>query len=302
MRRKTSLRELLKFKPSKGPGFEIKPSFYLSVMAAKMPLPSIRQVVEPQGENGAIKGFGVPLAGNKEDLERPMERGVYAIASIDRKTVLRATVISKEEAGFDPEPFLRSELASELSDEMKSRMRATWTLVQITFESFDPEIYPAVLFALAVAERIALLTEGLVADPVSQVYKMPGELISAPPENASLNVADVVHMRHKVNDGKLHIFTLGLQKFGLSELEIQGINPVNHALAVTFLLNVAQLSLNGAGVEVGNTLGANKERQFQVTHGGLDKSIWQGVEAYELIPQGTEDVNTVLVRWVRESD
>jgi hypothetical protein len=39
-----------------------------------------------------------------------------------------------------------------------------------------------------------------------------------------------------------------------------------------------------------------------VTHGGLDKAIWQGVEAYELIPQGTEDVNTVLVRWVRESD
>lgn len=302
MRRKTSLRELLKFKPNKGPGFEIKPTFYLSVMAAQMPLPSIRQVVEPQGENGAIKGFGVPLAGNKEDLDRAMERGVYAIASIDRKTVLRATVVSKEEAGFNPEPFLQSDLASELNDEMKSRMRSTWTLVQITFESFDPVVYSAVLFALAVAERIAFLSGGLVADPISQVYKMPGELISAPPNNAQLNVEDVVHIRHKISEGKLHIFTLGLQKFGLAELEIQGINPVNDALAVTFLLNVAQLSLNGAGIEVGNTLGADKERQFQVTHGGLDKAIWQGVEAYELIPQGTEDVNTVLVRWVRESD
>lgn len=302
MRRKTTVRELFSFKPKKGPGFEIKPSYYLSVMAAQMPLPNIRQVVAPKGEEGAIIGFGVPLAGDKEDLDRPMERGMYAIASLDRKTVLRATVISKEEAGFDPEPFLRSDLAAELSDEMKSRMRSTWTLIQITFESFDPAVYPAVRFALAVAERIAELTGGLVADPISQVYKMPGSLITDPSEGSQLSVEDVVNIRHKVSESSLHIFTLGLQKFGLAELEIQGIKPINDALAVAFLTNVAQVSFNGAGVDIGTTVGATKERQFQVTHGGLDRSLWEGITAYELIPQGTEDINEVLVRWIRESD
>ena len=94
----------------KTPGFGISKDFYITVLAATAQLPSILEVVEPHGAFGAIEGFGVPLSRDKqkEDLTRPMERGVYGLATRNRETVLRLVVIPKEEAGFDPAPFLRS--------------------------------------------------------------------------------------------------------------------------------------------------------------------------------------------------
>src|SRR5438046_2175327 len=93
----------------KTPGFGISKNFYLTVLSAKAALPRVLEVVGPKGADGAVEGFGAPLSqdAKKEDLQRAIERGHYVIASKNRQTVLKLTVVPKEEAGFDPEPFLR---------------------------------------------------------------------------------------------------------------------------------------------------------------------------------------------------
>jgi hypothetical protein len=50
--------------------------------------------------------------------------------------------------------------------EMAARIRATWSLIQFTFEAHDPDVYPAVDFFQEIVMRVGLLTEGVVADPI----------------------------------------------------------------------------------------------------------------------------------------
>ncbi|RYG28022.1 hypothetical protein EON81_29205, partial [bacterium] len=133
-----------RFSKPKGRGYGISTSFYLSVLSSRPTMPAIRQVIAPKGEGGAVAGFGVPMtdANDKSLLDAPMTRGVYVVASPDRKTVLKLRIVSKEEAGFDSEAFARSPLALTSSPELVARLRGTWLLGQFTFESHDPDIAP----------------------------------------------------------------------------------------------------------------------------------------------------------------
>ena len=67
--------------------------------------------------------------------------------------------------GFDPSAFAKSEAASEWPAELRNRIEATWMLLQVTFESYDPRVYPALDFFLSVAKRLADLTDGTKSMP-----------------------------------------------------------------------------------------------------------------------------------------
>lgn len=296
--RKAKLGELLKFSKPKGPGFGIDAGFYLSVMAAQMPLPAIRQVVEPKGLEGAVVGFGVPMKGDKEDLGRPMERGAYAIASLDRKTLIRCLVVSKEEAGFNPDSFLRNPRSASLSEDARSRLAATWMLVQLTFESYDPRVHPAVRLMVEVADRLALLTGGLVADPLSEVYRLPGEsLHAAGPDGFAVQDSVAVH-RHP-EGGTYSLNTLGMRKYGLEEFEISGVEERFLGAAERLLLGICRGVLKGKRVSAGDTVGSRRS-PFRIAVGGLDRGKWEGIPVLEAIPEESEDVNAVLARWEME--
>lgn len=297
--RKTKFSELLKFKGDKGPGYDISPQFYLSVMAAQMPLPSIRSVVNPKGEGCAVLGFGVPMAGDKEDLDRPMERGTYAIASLDRKTVIRGLVISKEEAGFDPRGFLQSDLALTLSEEARARMSATWTLIQLTFESYDPKVHPAVRMMYEVGARVAELTGGLVADPVSQVYLLPDQVLS-PIGPEGFAIQDCVKVQSVAKGEQWGMYTLGMQKFGLPEFEVMGVEEELAQAAARLMLGLGQGVLKGKRLSAGDSVGS-KTAAFRIAEGGFDRARWEGVQVLEVIPEQNEEINAVLARWEGEN-
>ena len=86
------------FSRPKGPGFGLSKNFYLSVLLSRPSMPAPRLLVNPKGDGGAMPGFFVPLAAGatKADLDVPMARGVYALSSPDRKTVLRAMFMPRE--------------------------------------------------------------------------------------------------------------------------------------------------------------------------------------------------------------
>ena len=130
---------MFRFSKPKGPGFGISKAYYITTMVASHELPSIQSLINPGGEQGAVAGFGVPLAqaASSQDLALPIKRGAYAVASPDKKTVVRCLVVGREETGFNPEAFVKSALALHASPEIVDRLTRSWAMVQLTFETFD---------------------------------------------------------------------------------------------------------------------------------------------------------------------
>jgi hypothetical protein len=289
------------FSRPKGPGFGIQRNFYLSVLSSRPVMPSILQVINPQGAVGAVTGFGAPLTpgATKESLSQPLGRGAYALATKDRKTVLKMLVLSKEEAGFDPEPFVRSSLAQDLDSELVTRVRATWIVAQLTFESHDPTVYPALDFVLSVARRMGELTDGVVADPVSQRYLLPEQVAHPLRFAPEVDARDFVSVAQRTRPDGLHIFTLGLQKFGLPELEIIGLTPGDVPAAETLLISLAQVSLLGQGPKSGDKVGA-ADMPFELREGGFDPALWEGIPCLELLPPTTHTAGEALAAWRAE--
>ncbi len=289
--------ERLKFSKPKGPGFGISSHYYLSVLTGSAVLPILQTVMNPKGEDGAIPGFAVPLApgSDKSALKRPMERGAYAFASNDQKTLIKIMVLSKEEAGFDPEVYVRA-AGLQAEPELIARIRTTWQLIQLTFESHDPEVWPAIDLYLKTAQRLAELTSGVVADPVSMVYKLPADVLSEREQSQKFSIFDVVwpHLR-PTKDGSIHVYTMGLSKFGMSELEFVSVKEPEQELAARFLMSLANQMLTGLRLDIGDTVGS-KESAFSTVEGGLNREIWNGISCIEIIPQ-SGDLSAGLRKW-----
>jgi hypothetical protein len=255
-------------------------------------------VVNPDGDGGAVPGFGAPLSktATKDSLTEPIGRGAYAIATKDRKTVLEMMVVNKDEAGYDPEAFARSELAAGADPELMARMRGTWTLAQFRYKSHDPAVFPALQFLLSLCARHAALSEGVVADPVSQRYLLPEDVIHPTLGNPPIDVRDVVSVKVRgVPDG-LAAFTLGLQKLALPELEIVGLTELEEENAIRFLYGLSQWVMRGNLLTLGGKVGSSKA-PFQVAQGGLDRRQWEGIPCLELLPPSQMTAGDALALW-----
>ena len=291
-----------KFAKPKGPGFGISKRFYLSVLAARAQLPTMLDIVNPDGSLGAVQGFGAPLAqgASRDDLTRPLTRGAYVISTKDRTTVLRMLVISKEEAGFDPTGLMRSPQAAAVGQELLARIGATWTLMQLTFESHHPMVYPALDFLQAICARLAQLCDGAIADPLSEIYILPENLVRNPRVDARVDAREHVAIHFQSKAAGLWACTLGMQKFALHEFEIQGLEPALSAQAEAFLLSVCQTMLVGNRIDVGDKVGASR-MPFDVGPGGLDRAVWEGIECCELLPPTRVTASEAIAAWATET-
>ncbi len=286
------------FRKPKTPGFGINRGFYLTVLSSKPVMPPMLAIINPKGQGGAVEGFGAPLASDasKDSLGKPLERGAYAIASKDQKTVLKLLVLSKEEAGFDPDPFLRSALAKELDEELLVRIRATWLIGQVTFESHDPMVYPAIDFALEFCSTLAELTDGVVADPIARRYMLPEQVRQPLRADPLVDAREVVGLSHRASESGVHLFTLGMQKFGLHEIEMLGLEITDVPLAESLLMSLAQSALLGHKLENGDRIGG-KGLEFEVRDGGLDRGLWEGIDVFELLPPTLHSPGECLRAW-----
>lgn len=290
--------KFLKFAKPKNPGFGIDKNFYLSVLSGQAVLPSVAQVAHPKGEGGAVPAFGVPLnaRADKQDLSRPMERGQYALASLDRKTVLRLRVLSREEAGFDPTYVARSPLASAMPPETLLRLKSTWHVLQLSVESHDAEVYPALDLILAVVSRLADCTDGVVADPFAQRYLLPSEVRQVPRADPRVDAREHVVVRFEPSREGNHAYTLGLQKFGMAEYEVYRLDDSDAPLAELFLMGLAQSALLGSAATAGSRVGS-ASKPFEVRAGGLDRGQWEGIPCLELLPPTGTDASAALMAW-----
>jgi len=297
-RDRVRLRELLRFTKHKTPGYGISREFYLSVLAAKAQLPTIAEIVSPHPEAGAIQGFGVPLdaSATKEDITKPIGRGAYAVASKDRKTVLKLLVLPTSETGFNPDTLLMSPLGLEFGPEIVNRVRATWTVMQLTFEAHDPMVYPSLDFLLGLSIRMAALTDGVVADPLAERYMLPSDVRHPRTSNAPIWAADHVAIGSRLTPQGLNIYTKGMRKFAQPELEVNTIEEPLFKAAGTLLLSLAQTQLMGTPIQPGAIVGIDNA-PMRVATGGLDRGLWEGIPCLELIPEKTGGLNDAIRLW-----
>lgn len=285
----------------KTPGYGINAKFYLSVLAAKAALPALKDIVNPSGEDGAVVGFAVPIAkdAGKETLAQPIHRGAYALSTKDRKTIIKMLVVSKEEAGYDPNAFLRSSVATAFSEETRQRISATWTLLQLTFETHEPMVGGAIRFLHACARRLAELTEGVIADPITELYLLPEELRIIDDGTPKVHVEDIVRIVEKPRDHGLWIYSRGMEKLSLPEFEMFEVPAEDAALAHQLLLGLEAGILSGNKVVVGGRVGA-PSCPLQIAPGGLDRGTWEGTLCYELIPPTGKTISEALRAWAVE--
>ncbi len=293
---------MLRFSKPKNPGFGIDKDYYLSVLASSSVLPPILAVVNPGGDGGAVPGFGAPLAteATKQELSEPLHKGAYAVTTKDRKTVLQMLVVSKEEAGYDPEAFARSDLAAGADPELLARLRGTWNLVQFRFKSHDPAVFPALQFLLSVCVRLASLSEGVVADPISQRYMLPQDALHPTLGDPAFDVRDLVAVKVAGDDAGLSVYTLGMQKLTLPEFEILGVSEVAEENAMRFLLGLCQWVLRGNLVQPGAKLG-DPQAPMQAAVGGFDRARWEGTPCLELLPPTRMTADEALAVWRQNS-
>lgn len=291
---------MFKFSKPKTPGYGISQQYYLTVLAAKASLPAIEDVVHPRAHNGAVEGFGVPLSADAgpDDLQRPMERGAYAVATRDRKTVLKCLVLSKEEAGFDPETFANSVVAMFAQPELVARIRATWSLIQLSFETYDPAVAPSADFLLRIAAKVAELTDGVIADPIAQRYFMPDEISGNSPET----IDAVVHIavRQQPTGPNVRVATLGMQKFLLPEYSIADVPERLATVGEAFLLSLAQSHFRGKIPTLGDRVGA-KGAPFLVCESVYDPRMDDGSQQWELVPGRKATAEESLLAWAAET-
>jgi len=284
------------FSKPKTPGFGISRGYYLTILSSKSVLPSIAEIANPGGAGGAAIGLAVPLegSGDKAALLEPMQRGAYVVASKDRKTVLKMIVLSKEEAGYDPEDFVNSPLAMGRDPELVVRIRATWTIAQLVFESHDPGVYPALDFFLGVAVRMATLSDGVVADSISQRYLLPENVFTTSRLDPLVDVRDHLDVKFELRPDGLHAYTLGMQKFALPEYEILNLLDEDQSDAASFLIALCQSVLLGDLTKPGDKYGS-PSALFEARDGGFDARLWQGIPVYELLPPGRTFSSIVII-------
>ncbi len=260
------------FSKPKGPAFGISKSYYLSVLAPGGTLPRPLEIVHPKGDGGAATGFIAPLSAgtSKDNLQLPMERGTYVVASKDRKTVIRLMLMRAEESGVDP---------SQLASAAQLSFIPEW-LFQLTFESHDVAVVPAIEFLFEVVNRLGLLVHGAVADPLCQRYIEPSAIYVQPRRKDVVNAPEHIVILKRPYAAGLSWITLGMQKFAVPEFELHTLDTASAAVIQPVLAGAAQSVFDGRKFSDGMLIqlaGAN----IRVRTGGHDPA-WHGIPVWEL--------------------
>lgn len=286
------------FSKPKNPGFGISRDFYYTLLACRAQMPTLLSIVSPDGAGGSVPGLGVPMAktATKDDLKNPIARGVYALSTKDRHTVIRMMLMGRDEIPFDPEAIVRNPVVASFNPETINRIRATWMVIQLTFESHDAAVYPALEFLQSVAARIAFLTDGVVGDPICERYFLPDELRIAKKPGLKIDAREFVCLVNVPKPDGLWIRTLGMRKFSLAELEVYGVDPSLRSQAEALLVGLCQKTLTGELLKVGDRFG-NPKAPMMAAQGGLDRATWDGILCYEIIPDGKLGINDALRAW-----
>ncbi|MCH8273886.1 MAG: hypothetical protein IH851_03770 [Armatimonadetes bacterium] len=282
-------------------GLTINRNFYLSVLGGPGALPTLLEVINPDGSNEAVRGYGAPLmkGASRDLLNKPLQRGSYALTTPEKKDVVRLDVFRRAEVKqfrLPDDPQMLG--AAGLVGERLRRAEEAEHLLNLMFEGYSSEVYPAVQFMLDVARRLALLTEGLVADPQAETYRLPDEMRAPGRMDPRIDFRDIGAVKLiRLKDG-WWVSTRGLSKFNLAEYEMFGIGDDLRETAAKMVIAAAQQALIGVPMKPGETAFA-PDQPLEVVEGTREREQWGDRPALEFLDRGRSGASQGADAWKR---
>ena len=145
-------------------------------------------------------------------------------------------------------------------------------------------VQETVLFATALAKRLASASDGVVMDTCAYRFFGPS---GWPVENPvpDFDAREHVHVHVETGGGAdaRWVHTHGLIKFGRPEMEIYEVPPEMDGVAYTMLLDIAQYTITSALIAPGQTCGDPKQPFFVCEGKKNRRGHWEAVPVLELV-------------------
>jgi hypothetical protein len=170
--------------------------------------------------------------------------------------------------------------ASGLTEAMLAKFnQPTWRVI-LQMEAPGDDVRATVIFATALAKRLAALGDGVVMDTSGYRFFGPtGWAVENPiPE---FDVREHVHIHIEADSRWFH--THGLIKFGRPELEIYDVPADLDFVAMMTLFDIAQYVITSAPLEPGQTCGDPKQPFYARAGAKNQKGHWNDIPVLELV-------------------
>lgn len=278
---------------------EIHRSFYLSVLAGHGGLPTLLQIVNPDGSNSALKGFGVPLAqgASKDLLNQQIAAGAYALTTPDKLTIIQMTVSSLSDVKEFQLPSNQRDLeATDLIGEKYERARKATHIISLFFKGYNPDVLASVEFLLGIASRIGKLTNGVVADIMAESYRLPEELRISDRLDPRVDFREIATIKAiRLGDG-VWVSTRGLSKFNLPEYEMYGIPDDLVDTAFKMLVAAGQQTLLGVPLRAGESA-YSVQYPMEIAEGTKQRDAWGDRETLEISDPNEQSAKIGVQSW-----
>jgi hypothetical protein len=259
-----------------------EPRLAMVISLAKTELPSLVQVANPAGSEGAVPGMAGPAEGDPtaENMMSPMQEGQF-VAMAPGGGAFSLTVERVETPGeglsFEPEVLE----ASGLTEETLAKFNQPAWRVILELQEPGEDVCATVVFATQIARRLATLADGVVMDVSAYRFFGPAGWPVEDPI-AEFDVREHVHIHIEGDTGWFH--THGLIKFGRPELEIYEVPEQLGVTAYAMLFDIAQYVVTSSAlIEPGQTCG-DPSQPFHARVGTKNQEgHWNDVSVLELV-------------------
>lgn len=216
----------------------------MTVFSTHSTLPPLIDLIHPRRMNHVVVGMGAPMVGqaDPETLAEPMKPGPYALVTMNRKTVLKTLVMPIDECNIDLNAIAAEQSALGIDSEAMTRLKAAWFVTQFSFESFDPQIFASIRFLYRLTDRLAELTEGVIADPLAQRYVRPSFLYRESYDEDPLHPLEMISIAELPGDQGPRLRTFGMAKFDHHDFALE-LPHADHIKDGHFLLTESIRSL-----------------------------------------------------------
>lgn len=210
------------FSKNRTTNFGISKDFYLTIFCPQSSLPPLRELIAHRSMARAVLGMGTPLAAMESEdvIGEPLRRGAYACVTMNRKTVVRMLVMRRDECTVDIDALAAEKDQVGLDQELISRIQAAWFLAQLSYESYDPQAFASIRFLYRLADRLAELTEGVIADPLAERYLKPGTWYRESHDEAPIDPLELVTVSEVPGPNGPRLMTAGMKKLDLPEYAV----------------------------------------------------------------------------------
>jgi hypothetical protein len=265
------------FRKRKPPsGLTLNGNFYLTVLAPGRDLPPLLSLINPDGSNGAVAGFGAPLSegASRDLLNVPMPTGAYALTTRAQDTVVQMDIFTlKQVPNFVIPKTPGDREAAGITSEVAARLDLAQYLINFVIRGYRDAL-ESVRFFLDVVARMGTISDGAVADALAEAYRLPGDLALTTRLHPLVDFREIGTVRLAPDgEGAFWVSSRGLVKFNLPEFEMYGVPREYSDAAARMIAAAAQQSLIGMPMRPGESA-FSPNSPLLIHQGTRNRNLW----------------------------